>query len=138
MSTAYKTNINLANMDFALLIFRIGIGVLMFSHGFPKFLNFFTAEEIKFADPVGLGEQITFALAVFAEFVCAIFVILGFLTRFAAIPVILTMAVAVFIVHIEDPFSKQELPLLYLVCFTVIAMTGPGKYSLDYLLQNKK
>ena len=131
----YKTNLNLKSIDIGLLIFRIGAASLMLTHGFPKLMNFFQSEDLKFADPIGLGEPVTFWLAVFAEFACSVFIIFGFLTRFAAIPLITTMLVAAFIVHVDDPFGKQELPLLFLFSFILILITGPGKYSLDYFLK---
>ena len=41
------------------------------------------------------------------------------------------MAVAVLVVHVNDPFKRQELALLYLAGFAAIALIGPGKYSID-------
>ncbi len=135
---SYKTNLNLVNVDIGLLIFRIAISALMLTHGFPKLLKFFGPEEIVFADPLGMGETISFTLTVFAEFICSAFIIFGFLTRFSAIPVVITMAVATFIVHAPDGFGKQELPLLFMFGFLLLAICGGGKYSLDYLIQNRK
>ena len=134
---SYKTNINLLNADIGLLIFRISISILMLMHGWPKLLKFFGSDEISFADPIGLGETLTFSLAVFSEFFCALFIIFGFITRFAALPLITTMFVAALIVHMPDGFSKQELPLLYMFGFILLAFTGPGKYSMDYFIRNK-
>ena len=138
MTNTYRTNLNLKNVDLGLLIFRLAIAALMLTHGFPKFLDFFGSDEIKFGDPIGLGEQLSFSLAVFAEFICSLFIMAGFLTRFAAIPIIITMAVAALIVHVPDGFGRQELPLLYMFGFILLVFTGAGKYSLDFLLQNKK
>lgn len=135
---SYRTNLNLKNTDIGLLIFRVSISVLMLTHGFPKLLRFFGPEEINFADPFGLGQTITFGLAVFAEFVCAVFVLFGFLTRFSAIPIVLTMAVAAFIIHATDGFGKQELPIAYMFSFLFFVFSGAGKYSIDFLIQNKK
>jgi len=42
-----------------------------------------------------------------------------------------TMIVAAFIVHLDDPFKRKELALLYLVGFLIVLLMGPGKYSLD-------
>lgn len=134
----YKTNLNLWNVDLGLLIFRIVVSGLMLTHGYPKLLKFFGEEEINFADPIGLGVDLSFGFAVFSEFVCSIFIIFGFLTRFAAIPVFITMAVATFIVHASDGFGKQELPILFMVSFLLLILCGGGKYSLDYFIQNKK
>jgi len=138
MTNTYRTNLNLKNVDLGLLIFRVAIAALMLTHGVPKLLDFFGPDEIKFGDPIGLGENLSFTLVVFAEFICAVFILLGFLTRFAAIPIIITMAVAALIVHMPDGFGKQELPLLFMFGFILLAFTGAGKYSVDFFLQNKK
>jgi len=135
---SYKTNLNLLNVDIALFIFRLAISGLMLTHGIPKLQKFFGPEEITFTNPIGLGETITFSLAVFSEFFCALFIIFGFLTRYAALPLIATMFVAALIVHMPDGFSRQELPLLYMFGFSLLAFTGPGKYSLDFFLRNRK
>lgn len=110
----------------------------MLTHGFPKLLTFFGSEEIVFADPVGLGEVVTFSFAVFAEFICSVLIILGLGTRLAVIPLILTMAVAALIVHVPDGFGRQELPLLYLTGYVLLIFTGSGKYSLDWYFLSKK
>ena len=73
-----------------------------------------------------------------AEVVAAILLILGLGTRFVLIPLIITMLVAFFIVHADDPFSKKELALLYLIPFISLFLTGPGKYSLDALIFKTK
>ncbi|MUP45738.1 DoxX family protein [Gramella sp. BOM4] len=137
MNHSYSTNLNLFRTDLGLLIFRICIGGLMLTHGLPKLLRFFGPEEISFADPFGLGAAFTFSFAVFAEFFCSLFIIFGFLTRIASIPLILTMATAALIIHMPDGFGKQELPLLYLSGFILLLLTGPGKYSIDYKIYKK-
>ena len=137
MKNSYSTRLYLQNTDFGLLLFRLIIGGLMLTHGIPKLLTFFGSEEIVFADPIGLGETVTFTFAVFAEFVCAMLIILGWVTRFASIPLIITMAVAAIIVHWTDGFGRQELPLLYMGGFLLLFFTGAGKFSLDYYLIKK-
>lgn len=139
MKNTYSTNLNLQHVDIGLLIFRICIAGLMLTHGTPKLIKAFSGGEISFADPLGLGEVVTFTFAVFAEFICSVLIILGLGTRIAAIPLILTMAVVVFVVHLSDGFGRQELPLLYLMGFVLLFFTGGGKYSLDwYFLSRKK
>lgn len=111
----------------------------MLTHGIPKLITFFGSEEIAFADPLGMGEMVTFTFAVFAEFVCSLLIIAGLGTRLAVIPLIITMAVAVFIIHVPDGFGRQELPLLYLTGYVLLFFTGSGRYSLDwYFLSGKK
>lgn len=138
MKNSYSTSLNLQSVDIALLIFRIAIAGLMLTHGIPKLITFFNSEEIAFADPIGLGETVSFTFAVFAEFVCSVLIIFGFGTRLAAIPLIITMAVAALIVHMPDGFGRQELPLLYMFGFILLMLTGAGKYSVDHFLMLKK
>jgi len=47
------------------------------------------------------------------------------------------MLVAAFIVHANDGFGKQELPLLYAATYLLLVITGAGKFSMDYWLQKK-
>lgn len=87
---------------------------------------------------LGFGREISLVLAVFAEFFCSILVILGFATRFALFPLIITMLVAIFIAHGDDPFHVKEHALLFLFPYLSLLILGAGKYSLDYLIFGKK
>lgn len=139
MKNTYSTNLNLKHVDLGLLIFRVGIAALMLTHGIPKLIRAFNGDDIRFADPLGMGEMLTFTFAIFAEFICSVLIILGLGTRLAAIPLILTMIVVIFGVHLPDGFGRQELPILYLIGFILLFFTGGGKYSLDwYFLSRKK
>ena len=110
----------------------------MLSHGFPKLQQLFSGEEIQFYDFLGMGPKITLIFAVFAEFVCSIFIILGLFTRFVVVFLIITMAVAGLIVHSGDPFSKRETSLLYLSIYMLILAFGPGKYSVDHMITKRR
>ena len=139
MKNTYSTNLNLRHVDIGLLIFRIGIAGLMLTHGTPKLIRAFSGEEVSFADPLGMGQVLSFTFTIFAEFICSVLIILGLGTRLAAIPLIITMTVVAFVVHLDDGFGRQELPLLYLAGFILLFFTGGGKYSLDwYFLSRKK
>lgn len=138
MKNTYSTNLNLPQVDIGILIFRIAIGALMLTHGVPKLIRLFSGEEITFMDPLGLGEVTTFTLTVFAEFVCSVLVIIGLGTKLAVWPIIATMATAAFIVHTDDGWGAQEMPLLFLFGFLLLFFTGSGKYSLDWYLLKKK
>lgn len=117
--------------NLGLLLLRLAAGGMMaYAHGWGKLQRMLNGE-MGFADPIGIGEELSLILAVFAEFLCGLLVVLGLFTRAALIPLIITMVVAVFIVHADDPFSKQEFGLLYLVPYLTLFLTGPGAYSLD-------
>ena len=126
------------SIDFLLLLLRIVSGGFMIVHGAGKFAKLFGEEPIKFGDPIGIGEVPSLVLAVFAEVFCAIFLILGFSTRLVAIPLLITMLVAALIVHTNDGFGKQELPLLYATIYFGIAIAGAGKFSIDQLIYKNK
>lgn len=119
------------NISISLLFLRIVVGVFMLTHGYGKFLMMTGDGPIQFADPLGMGVTASLILAVFAEFFCSIFLIFGVATRLSAIPLLITMLVAALIVHAPDAFTRKELPLLYAATYLVIALAGPGKYSVD-------
>jgi putative oxidoreductase len=128
----------LKNVDFSILILRIGISGLMLTHGYPKLLKLFEGEPVAFASVFGLSAIVSLILAVFAEFLCSIFIILGYYTRLAAVPLIITMSVAAFHIHRDDPFSVKEKALLFLLFYIMLLLTGAGKYSVDYLMLKKR
>ena len=119
--------------DAALLIARITIAILMLSHGIPK-LALFNHTPVPFVDFLGMGSTVSLALTVFAEVCCSILILFGMGTRFATIPLIITMAVAVLYVHGADPLAKQEPGIHYLLTYILLLMMGSGKYSVDHLL----
>lgn len=116
--------------DIWLLLMRVGAGAALLTHGYPKFLKLMNGN-FQFGDPIGLGVHASLVLAVIAEFLCSILVILGLFTRVAVIPQMLTMLVIIFIVHGADPFNKKELPLLFFLIFGALLIFGPGRYSID-------
>ncbi len=117
--------------DLGLLLVRLLSGGMMLTHGLPKFDRLFGEGPVKFADPFGLGPEISLALVIFAEVACSIFVMIGFETRWATIPLMITMLVAAFYAHADDPFGDKELPLLFFTVFLSILISGPGRYSVN-------
>ncbi|WP_425237170.1 DoxX family protein [Ulvibacterium sp.] len=116
--------------DLGLALLRIGSSALLLTHGFSKFQKLISGD-FEFGDPIGIGSAPTLFLAVLAEFVCPILIILGFKTRWAAIFPAVTMVVAAFIVHAQDAIGVKEKALLFLIAFVSISLLGPGKYSID-------
>lgn len=114
-----------------LLVVRLLAGGMMLTHGIPKIGRLMGEGPVKFADPFGLGPEISLIMAIFSEVACAILIMIGFKTRVATIPLMITMLVAAFYAHWDDPFGKKELPLLYFAVFLLILIVGAGKYSLD-------
>lgn len=123
--------------DLGLLVVRLLAGGMMLTHGIPKIGRLLGEGPVKFADPFGLGPEISLIMAIFAEVVCAALIMLGFKTRLATIPLMITMLVAAFYAHWDDPFGKKELPLLYFAVFLGILVVGGGKFALDSLKKSR-
>ena len=118
-----------------ILALRLFFGILFFSHGLEKMMNF---NELSYSYPsvFGFGSYMTLMLSIFSEFACSIFLVAGLLVRITVIPMIAAMAVAFFDIH-DGMFPDGELSLIYLVLFVILYITGPGRYSFDYLIDMK-
>ncbi len=123
--------------DIGLLALRIGIASLMlFGHGFEKLVGF-SDIAVNFPDPLGFGSVTSLGLTVFAEFFCSVAILFGFFTRYATVPLIITMLVAIFVIHGDNPWDKKEMAILYLVPYLSLLFAGSGRYSVDYKLFKK-
>jgi len=131
-----------------LLVLRVGVGVYLATHGWGKLQMVLDGSFDKFTDPIGIGSGPSLVLVTLAEFVCALLVALGLVTRLAAIGPVVAMSIAAFVVHGSDPWTMQEAArifrageadswsskepaLLYLIPFLALVFTGPGRLSLD-------
>jgi len=88
-----------------------------------------------FPDPLGVGPQVTLVLAVLAEVVCSLLLVLGLGTRVAAVLPLVTMLVAAFVIHAGDPWAKKELALLYAVPYLTLLLAGGGRFALDRVVK---
>lgn len=128
----------LANVG--LLLLRLAVGGCIAAHGFQKLsdgVSNFAAGLERNGMP---APEIMAWLSVLSEWVGGIFIAVGFLTRLAAIPLVINMAVAVLLVHRHAYFlpAGMEYALNLGVTYLVIALLGPGKFSLDRLIFAKQ
>lgn len=132
----FGTKFSKNSFDLAMLVLRIGFGLLMIpAHGWPKLKNFDTVNE-NFISFMGLSSQISLGLTVFAEFFCSILIIFGFFTRWAVIPLIIAMLVALDQYNWEI-FGNNELAFAFLLGYLTILLLGAGRYSMDKLISGK-
>ena len=115
-----------------LLLIRLFFGILFFMHGLDKMTNF---NELSYTYPsvLGFGSYMTLMLSIFCEFACSMFLMVGLVTRVVLIPMAIAMAVAFFDIH-DGMMPEGELALIFLIVFVVLFITGPGRYSIDYLI----
>lgn len=121
-------------VNFAALALRLGLGILMIpTYGYGKLVNF-GEKKGDFYNFVGIGSEMSMGLAIFAELVCSMLIIVGLFTRLATIPLMITMLVVIAI-HDWQLFDKHELAPAFLTGYTAILLLGPGKFSFDALIQ---
>ncbi len=133
MKKLFSTKYSDRSVSFALLLLRLSLGGLMIPHGYDKLMSF-AAKSSGFSDPFHIGGPASMSLTIFAEFFCAVFIVLGLMTRLACIPLIATMSVALFYAHHGQIFGDGEHAALYLMGYTALLFTGPGKISMDKLI----
>lgn len=125
-----------------LLILRLYCGWVLFQAGLGKLgdINSFTSVLIRLGFPFAWLQAYAAALA---ECVGGFCLMIGFASRLMAIPVAITMMTAYATAHREallvlfsDPqqFFK-EAPFVFLLVAIVVFAFGPGKWSIDYLIQ---
>ncbi|HMO32282.1 MAG TPA: DoxX family protein [Lacibacter sp.] len=121
------------NITFLLL--RVVLGTTMcINHGYDKLVHFADRKD-RFVDLWGMGSPLTLALVIFAEFFCSIFLVLGLFTRMTVVPLIIAMMYAFFISNNAQLFGKGESAALFLSGFFAILLCGPGRISVDGLIQ---
>jgi putative oxidoreductase len=136
------------NSDIALTIVRVVLGVVFFAHGAQKALGWFGgygfAGTVKsFKEQMGVPPPLA-TLAIAAEFLGGMGLVLGLLGRIAALGIAATMLVAILKVNgrfglFLDWFGNQkghgiEFHLLALAISVAIILDGSGPLSLDALL----
>lgn len=134
MKKLLSTKYSAGAFNAAMLILRLIFGIIMLHIGYQKLVNFGTMQHT-FMNFMGIGSTASLALVVFAEFFCSFFLILGLFTRFAAIPLIITMCVALFKANSGNIFSEHgQVAALFLTAYLVLLFVGPGRVSVDSMI----
>lgn len=124
------------NTDVATLLLRLIFGGLFIRYGYMKLMSYNDILPM-FGDIIGIGSELSLILVIFAEFFCGILVTIGLFTRFAVIPIFITMCVAFFVAHAADPFDTKAIAFIFLLLSIVVFILGGGKYSVDRTLSGK-
>jgi putative oxidoreductase len=126
-------------------ILRVVLGVIFFAHGAQKMLGWFggfgfSATMNAFTNTMNIPAPLAF-LAIAAEFFGGLGLIVGFLTRIAALGVTVNMLVAVTMVHHAFGFFMNwagtqqgegfEFHLLVLSVTAFLILRGAGAFSVD-------
>ncbi|MEP6951009.1 MAG: DoxX family protein [Ginsengibacter sp.] len=134
MSKLLSTKYSTGAFNLGMLVLRLGIGVLLASHGFDKLTHFNTIQP-HFMNFMGIGQTVSVCLAIFAEFFCSIFLILGLFTRLSCVPVLILMSVILVRVMHGNVFGDGQLPALFFAATLTLLFCGPGQISIDGMIK---
>lgn len=130
----------------AALILRVPVGLILAAHGAQKLFGWFGGNGLAgtagWMSSIGIEPGYLMAiLAGSAEFFGGLALILGLLTRPAAVAAAFTMLVAIFSVHISNGLfaanNGYEYALTLMVALIALAVQGGGQMSVDQALTQR-
>lgn len=127
----------LLSLDYGMLFFRICVSVqIIVVHGLKK-IGIGTGIAETVPNPFHLPDLFNQFFAIASNLVFPLFVIVGFYTRLATIPILAVTLSGYFVVHWGGSLLESDIPFMYSICFLLIAFCGPGKFSIDTLYRKK-
>ena len=132
--------------SYAPLALRIPIGIILMAHGSQKLFGWFGGYGMQgtgqWMASIGLEPGVLMAfLAGSGEFFGGLFLLIGLLTRPAALVTAFTMIVAIFTVHIDNGLfmanNGYEFGLALLAATVSLLISGAGNLSIDRLLSRQ-
>ena len=146
MNNQFIANIFTSNNSVSSLVLRVPVGIILTAHGAQKLFAWFGGYGLEgtgqWMESIGLAPGFLMALlAGSAEFFGGLALILGALTRPAALVSAFTMLVAIFSVHASNGLfmsnNGYEFALALLAATAALTIQGGGKFSVDGLISNK-
>ena len=143
-STRLTTRFDQAGSYLGLLGIRMLLAWEFWEAGIQKFTgeNWFINVQEAFPFPFNLMPvDISWILATWSELLGAVALLIGLGTRFFSVSLIILTLVAWVSVHSGNGYNVcdngYKLPLMYLVMFVPLLLSGPGKLSLDHWLARR-
>lgn len=146
MKTSLLNKILTSEAGVAALILRVPVGLILAAHGAQKLFGWFGGNGLAgtagWLSSMGMEPGLLMAiLAGGAEFFGGLALVLGLLTRPAALIAAFTMLVAIFSVHISNGLfaadGGYEYALTLMVALLALAVQGGGAISMDKALSEK-
>jgi putative oxidoreductase len=131
---------------FSTLALRLPVGIIFMAHGGQKLFGWFGGYGLEgtgqWMASIGIEPGVLMAfLAGSAELVGGLFILLGLLTRPAAVLLAFTMIIAIASVHISNGLfmanNGYEFALALLAASVSLALSGSGKVALDKAIVSK-
>ena len=138
----HKALQTLKDFDFiGILLLRLYLSQVFWFAGKGKITNFNQFSE--WLDSLGFPFPDIFTWLVIAtEAGGALFLLVGLFVRWVTIPMLVTMAVAIFMVHWDNGWAREsngiEMAVTYSIMLIILLLSGGGKFfSLDYWIARK-
>ena len=121
--------------QYGITLLRVTLGTVFVAHGAQKLFTFGLAGTAGFMGQLGLPfPTLSAGLAIGAELLGGLALVVGLLTRVATLPLAATMLVAILAVHLPSGFFLPqgfEYALTLLGGSVALALAGPGALALD-------
>jgi uncharacterized membrane protein YphA (DoxX/SURF4 family) len=158
----YRVDENSKATDVGLLLIRVTFCLCLFyHHGAEKFYDFHTLVHHPL-DPVGIGVVPSVLFAGLSDGICSLLVLFGFFSRYAAAIILICLntvwwimdhglqrllglpvpprpgASATQILHAVHSIPNVMNVPMYILGALVVFIAGPGRYSIDKVLQTRR
>ena len=146
MNTTLLTSLFTSNAGLSALVLRVPVGIVLAAHGAQKLFAWFGGYGLEgtgqYMESIGLAPGFLMALlAGSAEFFGGLALVLGVLTRPAALVSAFTMLMAIFTAHINNGLflsnGGYEYALALFAATLSLVFSGAGRLAVDNLLANK-
>lgn len=146
MNSRFVQTLFASNGGFGSLILRVPVGIILLAHGSQKLFGWFGGYGLEgtgqWMASIGLEPGYLMALAAgSAEFFGGLALIIGLLTRPAALVSAFTMLVAIFSVHFSNGLfmsnNGYEFALSLFAATLALAVQGSGRVAVDNLLARR-
>jgi len=123
------------NKDAALLLLRIGVGLIFVIAGWGKLTGIEGVQGFFGSARIPLANIMAWVVAL-VEFVGGLMVLTGYKIRIPGYLLAVTMLVAIFVLlsREDSGFGSIRLELMLLLTSLALTMTGSGSYSLDDIM----
>lgn len=146
MNTTLLTSLFTSNAGLSALVLRVPVGIVLAAHGAQKLFAWFGGYGLEgtgqYMESIGLAPGFLMALlAGSAEFFGGLALVLGVLTRPAALVSAFTMLMAIFTAHINNGLflsnGGYEYALALFAATLSLVFSGAGRLAADNLIANK-